>query len=95
VVGFVRFADVQSDAVHIRIDGHRGDAHLAASADDAHRDLSPVGNQDLLEHAAPPSILLVWHGRAHAGNQHEPAATAGAFSTKQKGPSAQCAGPSL
>ncbi len=52
VIRLVRFANVERGAVRIRIDGDGGDAQLAAGADDAHRNLSAVGNQDLLEHGA-------------------------------------------
>ena len=50
VVGLVGLAHVQRRPVHIGVDGHRCDSHLAASADHTYRNLSPVGNQDLLEH---------------------------------------------
>ena len=40
-------------AVQVRVDGHGGHAHLPAGAGDAHGDLSPVGDEDLLQHAAP------------------------------------------
>jgi hypothetical protein len=35
--------------------GDRLDAHLAAGADDAQRDLAAVGDQDLLEHGLAPT----------------------------------------
>src|SRR2546426_10680510 len=51
-VRFVGFADMQSCAVRVGIDGDRGNAHLATAANNAYRDLSAVGNQDLVEHSA-------------------------------------------
>ena len=51
VFGFVGHADVAGGAVGVGIDGHTGDAHLAQRADDAHRDLAAIGNQNLAEHA--------------------------------------------
>ena len=41
--------DVQGVAVGLRVDGHGGDAELVERADHAHRDLAPVGDQDLLQ----------------------------------------------
>jgi len=46
VNGFIRQAHVQRGAVSVGIDGHAGNAHLAAGADDAHGNFSPVGDQD-------------------------------------------------
>ena len=40
----------QRVAVHLAVDGHRGDAHLAQGAEDADGDLAPVGDQHLGEH---------------------------------------------
>ena len=42
---------MECGAVDVGIDGDGGDAHFAAGGDDAHRDLSPVGDQNLLEHS--------------------------------------------
>ena len=50
-ISFVGFADMERSAVNVGIDSDGGDAHLAAGAYDAHRDLSPVGDQNLLEHS--------------------------------------------
>ena len=49
-VGLVGVADVQRITVEVGVDGDGGDAELAARAHDAHRDLSPVGDQDFSEH---------------------------------------------
>ena len=50
--GLVRRADVERVAVGLRMDGHRLDAQLLAGGDDAEGDLSPVGDEYLLEHVA-------------------------------------------
>ena len=50
-VGFVGLADMERGAVDVGIDGDGGDAHFAAGAHDAHRDLSSIGDQNLLEHS--------------------------------------------
>jgi len=41
---------MQGISVEFRIDGDRGDAHLAGGADHAHGDLASVGYQDFLQH---------------------------------------------
>ncbi len=46
----VGLAHVRSARVGVAVHGDRRDAHLAAGADDAQRDLAAVGDQDLLEH---------------------------------------------
>src|ERR1043165_6923532 len=43
-------ADMHGVGVAGRVDGDRLDAHVAAGAVDAQRDLAAVGDQDLLEH---------------------------------------------
>ena len=45
-------AHVQRLGVGLGVDGHGRDAQLAAGADDAHGDLAPVGDEDLVEHRA-------------------------------------------
>src|ERR1700683_5527942 len=50
VIGLVGFADVERGTIDIGIDGDSSDAHFAAGAEDAHRDLTSVGDQNLLEH---------------------------------------------
>ncbi len=42
-------------AVSLRVHGHGLDTELAAGTDDAERDLSPIRDQNFLEHAAEPS----------------------------------------
>ena len=49
-VGFVGKHGVQAAAVGFGINRDRGDAHLLAGADDAHRDLAAVRDQDLRKH---------------------------------------------
>src|SRR5215210_5646096 len=49
VDGLVGEADVQSVFVGVRVDGDRGDAQLAAGADDAHGDLTTVRHENLLQ----------------------------------------------
>jgi hypothetical protein len=41
---------VQRVAVELGVDGDRPDAQLARGPDDSDRDLSTVGDQDLLQH---------------------------------------------
>ena len=50
----VRLADVERAFVHVRIHGGRGDAHGAAGAGHAHRDLAAVGDEDLAEEGHAP-----------------------------------------
>jgi len=54
---FVRLLNVQGGGVRRRIDRHRGDPELTAGADQAKRDLAPVGDEDLLEHRWSPSAV--------------------------------------
>ena len=49
-------------AVGRRMDRHRLDAHLAAGAMDAERDLAAVGDQDLVEHRADASYSTIISG---------------------------------
>ena len=49
---------VQRVAVELRVHGHRGDAELAARADDAYGDLAPVGDQDLGKHGRMFTAVL-------------------------------------
>ena len=49
-IGLVCELHVKGVAIHVGIDGHRLDAHLAAGPDHADGDLAAVGDQDLLEH---------------------------------------------
>ena len=51
--GFIGHADGERSAVGIGIDGDAGDVHLAERANDAHRDFSAIGDQDLSEHEGP------------------------------------------
>ena len=53
VDGLVRLADVARIAIAVGVDRHGRDPHLAARAQHADGDLSPVGDEDF--HAAP------WH----------------------------------
>ena len=49
-VSLIGLADVQRGAVHVRVDGNRGDSHLVAGADDAHGNLAAVRDENFLEH---------------------------------------------
>ena len=62
VVGLVRLAHVERGAIDVGEDGDRADTHLAAGANHAHRDLTAIGDQDLLEHRSAPEIVM--QGRA-------------------------------
>ena len=46
----VRVRDVERGPVALRVDADRADAELAQRAEDADRDLPPVGDQNLVEH---------------------------------------------
>ena len=50
VVGLVSEAGVQGFPVWVRLDGDACYSHLAQRANDADGDLTPVGDQHLLEH---------------------------------------------
>ena len=67
-VRLVRVADVERLAVGVRVDRDRADPQLVAAADDAHRDLAPVGDQDLAERRAG-SGLRGEGGRSFAGRR--------------------------
>ena len=47
----VGHADVQGGAVGVGVHRHGRNSHLPQRADDAHRNLAAVGDQDLAEHA--------------------------------------------
>jgi len=49
-------------AIGLGVDGHAGDAHLPAGPDHAHRDLSAVGDQDLLEPSLHRGMLPCFLG---------------------------------
>ena len=49
-IGFIGKADVKRFAVDITEDGDGADAQLAAGAQDAHGDLTAIGDQDFPEH---------------------------------------------
>jgi len=49
-VGLVALPDVGRIAIGLRVDGDRGDAHLAERPRDPYRDLAAVCDQNLLEH---------------------------------------------
>jgi len=46
----IRQAHMQSIPIGVRIDGNRPDTELARRLDDAASDLTPIGNQYLMEH---------------------------------------------
>ena len=49
MVGFVGETDVRGVAVGVGVDGDRGDAQLAGRPQDAHGDLAPVGDEQLIK----------------------------------------------
>src|SRR5581483_5659037 len=71
-IGLVRFLDVNAGGILLGVDGGGRDAELAACADDAHRDLAAVGNQNLLKNhgACRPKRLakLSYGGRGRREN---------------------------
>ena len=52
VRGFVGHTHMERSAIGIRVDGDARDPHLAQRANDAHRNLAAIGDQDLAEHEA-------------------------------------------
>ena len=52
-VGLVGQPHVERVPVEVGVDGHGGHPQLAAGPDDPDGDLSPVGDENLLQHAAP------------------------------------------
>ena len=56
--GLVGEAHVERARVGLGVHGHGADAELLASADDAQRDLTAVGDEDLLEHRPPAQAFL-------------------------------------
>ena len=64
-VGLVRHAHVQCVPVRVRVHGHRGDALVTGGTDHAHRDLPPVGHEDLGEGAGAGGGLLLPRGGCH------------------------------
>src|SRR5216684_8685768 len=61
--GFVSLVHVRRMPVGLRINGHRSDAHPAQRPDDAARNRSTVGDQDLAKHHAPTSSQIsTWTG---------------------------------
>ncbi len=49
-ISLIGLANVQSGAIDIGVDCHRGNSHLVAGADHAHGNLAPVRDENLLEH---------------------------------------------
>src|SRR5262249_39305689 len=56
--GLVSEENVEGVTVEVGVPRPRADAELAARPDDPHRDLAPVGDQDLVEHWMP--MLVPW-----------------------------------
>ena len=52
-VGLVGQSDMERFPVELGVDGHRGHTQLAAGSDDPDGYLPPVGDENLLQHAAP------------------------------------------
>jgi hypothetical protein len=50
-------SSVQRVLVGLRVDGDRLDAEFAARVNDPQRDLTPVGDQDLFEHALVTRVV--------------------------------------
>ena len=60
-------AHVQRVAVRLGVDGHAGETGVLARSRHTHRDLTAVGDQDLLHRA----LLLLWTGRTVMGVDRE------------------------
>ncbi len=59
-VGFVGHAHVQRGAIDVAVNGYTGDAEIAASAQNAHRNFPAISNEQLFEHdpAAERACIL-------------------------------------
>ena len=66
----VRHFHMQRVFVRIRIDGNSADTHLARGLDDPAGNLTPVGDQDLVEHGT--SFVLVFWERKNAAAGRKP-----------------------
>ena len=63
-IGFVGQAHVQRSAVDVAVDRHGANAQFAAGAQDAHGDLTAIGDQDLLEHVILISVIVCGYRQA-------------------------------
>src|SRR5260370_11389598 len=61
-IGFVGVPYVKCPTIYFGVDCDRGNAHLMAGSDDAHRNLATVSNENFLEHAFDEQELRV-HSR--------------------------------
>ena len=67
-VGLVRHAHMHGVSIGIRVDGHGGDAFVACGADDAYRDFTAVGHQNLGHGAHVSGGLLLRGGDCHVNS---------------------------
>ena len=56
----IRHADVPGCAITFGIHRHRREAHVTTRADDAHRDLPAVGDEDLAQNHAILAFGVMW-----------------------------------
>ena len=66
-VGLVGEPDEQRVAVGVGVHRHAADAGVLAGADDAHRDLAAVGDQDLLQVPSCSGIAHSYSSSADTG----------------------------
>src|SRR3990172_3733893 len=59
-IRLVGHSDVESATVGLGIHGYGGNSHLAARPDDAHRNFTAIGDQDLAEHILTISPASAW-----------------------------------
>src|ERR1700681_358310 len=57
--GFVGVPHVKCSTIHFGVDCDRGNAHLMAGSDDAHRNLATVSDENFLEHALDERTVRV------------------------------------
>ena len=67
--GLIGHFDVNGVAVRIRIDRNCQDSHSPGGLDHAAGYLAAIGDQDLLEHAAFPSVFLFSYGVQRRGSR--------------------------
>src|SRR3546814_1848804 len=67
---FVGEAHVHGTGVGGGVHRHRLDPHLAAGAVDAERDLSAVGNEDLVEHRCRAAYSITSSGSPYRSAEH-------------------------
>src|SRR6476646_4475846 len=58
MVSLIGLAHMKSSPVYVGVHGYRLEPHLPARSNHAHRDFSPIGDENLLEHARGSAAAL-------------------------------------